>query len=285
MNDMNSFLTVKRSLEAKGWKFWFDDYGFYNFESPDKKFSTHHSGLRVAVERASDYDRVHKPTPYFENPEMLDDYTGHDYAATPAPVKAIEQPAAPMADDSEDEAGGFMRPCHRCGGVGAVVSHETGFHIPCSICGGTGIHEDDDSEEIPDLLAEKNRLIASQAAEIARKTELLKRIYDLPYIKDIAISILIEDELGMNDPENSPKFAEHFKALQSPAPLAPEASSEVTLSEDEIKPCEPCGGGGWLLEPVEGYKPRRIRCKYCDGTGNAFGLPNPEDYIENDDIA
>jgi hypothetical protein len=68
-----------------------------------------------------------------------------------------------------------------------------------------------------DILAEKNALIAEQAAEIARKTELLKRIYDLPQIKDIAISILIEDELGMNDPENSPKFAEHFKR-QAPAP-------------------------------------------------------------------
>jgi hypothetical protein len=77
-------------------------------------------------------------------------------------------------------------------------------------------------------LATKNALIAEQAAEIARKTELLKRIYDIPYIQEIAIAIKIEDELGMNDPENSPKFAEHFKALQSPAPLAPEASSEVT---------------------------------------------------------
>jgi hypothetical protein len=37
----------------------------------------------------------------------------------------------------------------------------------------------------------------------------------------------------MNDPENSPKFAENFKR-QAPAPLATEASSEVTLSETEI---------------------------------------------------
>jgi hypothetical protein len=87
-------------------------------------------------------------------------------------------------------------------------------------------------EHPADILREKNALIASQAAEIARKTELLKRIYALPYIKDIAISILIEDELGMNDPENSPKFAEHFKR-QAPAPT--EAPATVTLSEEEIE--------------------------------------------------
>jgi hypothetical protein len=86
-------------------------------------------------------------------------------------------------------------------------------------------------EHPADILREKNALIASQAAEIARKTELLKRIYALPYIKDIAISILIEDELGMNDPENSPKFAEHFKR-QAPAPAEAPASGITIIDHD-----------------------------------------------------
>lgn len=57
------------------------------------------------------------------------------------------------------------------------------------------------------------------------------------------------------------------EAQAAPVADAPFIETQILPSES-IGDCEMCGGDGWLLEPVEGYRAKRIRCKYCDGTGN-----------------
>jgi hypothetical protein len=161
------------------------------------------------------------------------------------------------------------------------------------------------TSELRQQLAAERAKNAALEAQVTRKTELLKRIYDLPQIKDIAISILIEDELDIYAPENSPKFAKHFEALQAPADavthipcktcndkliiwqwgidtgyahICPDCTDDYSIEQLEARKyknvskfyqytCNICKGEGKTWEKFLHGGAGEIVCRKCDGKG------------------